>query len=203
MKCPCRHTGEAEVKRQPIRNPAPEGGGWSAPHSGCFTPEKQPVPIVQEAGWALGLVSTARKIAPEPGFDPWTVQSIMSHNTDYTILATTAIQGPSKLLWAHQGWIHQSWSSYRAHGVWADTLDPWCCPQEEAHSADGGDQAMGPALPIHAPEQVCSALVFHRFMGLLLSHLDNLVLHLATDVKHCFVTSWLQADSSKVQSTLV
>ena len=32
------------------------GGGWSTPHPGCFTPGKDPVPTVQEAGWALGPV---------------------------------------------------------------------------------------------------------------------------------------------------
>jgi hypothetical protein len=26
-------------------------GGWSTPHSGRFAPEKDPVPIAQEAGW--------------------------------------------------------------------------------------------------------------------------------------------------------
>jgi hypothetical protein len=33
-----------------------EGGGWSAPRPGRFTPRKDPVPIVQETGWAPGLV---------------------------------------------------------------------------------------------------------------------------------------------------
>jgi hypothetical protein len=31
-------------------------GGWSAPLPGRFTPGKDPVPIVQEAGWAPGPV---------------------------------------------------------------------------------------------------------------------------------------------------
>jgi hypothetical protein len=35
-----------------------EGGGWSAPHPGRFTPLKEPVPTVQEAGWAAGPVWT-------------------------------------------------------------------------------------------------------------------------------------------------
>jgi hypothetical protein len=35
------------------------GGGWSAPFPDCFTPGKDPVPIVQEAGWAPGPVWTA------------------------------------------------------------------------------------------------------------------------------------------------
>jgi hypothetical protein len=42
-----------------------EGGGWSAPRPGRFTPGKDPVPIVQEAGWASGLVWTcAKNLAP-------------------------------------------------------------------------------------------------------------------------------------------
>ena len=33
-------------------------GEWSTPLTGRFTPEKDPVPIVQEAGWAPGPVWT-------------------------------------------------------------------------------------------------------------------------------------------------
>jgi hypothetical protein len=33
-------------------------GGWSAPRPGRFTPGKDPVPIVQEAGWAPRSVWT-------------------------------------------------------------------------------------------------------------------------------------------------
>jgi len=32
-------------------NLALDGGGWSTPRPGHFTPGKDPVPIVQEAGW--------------------------------------------------------------------------------------------------------------------------------------------------------
>jgi len=52
-----------------------EGGGWSAPCSDRFAPRKDPLPIVQEAGGASGLVWTAQKISPTPGLDPWTVWS--------------------------------------------------------------------------------------------------------------------------------
>ena len=42
-----------------------DGGGWSAPRPGRFTPRKDPVPIVQEAGWAPGPVWTgAENLAP-------------------------------------------------------------------------------------------------------------------------------------------
>ena len=42
-----------------------DGGGWSTPSSGRFTPGKDPVPIVQEAGQAPGLVWTgAENLGP-------------------------------------------------------------------------------------------------------------------------------------------
>jgi hypothetical protein len=40
MICLCKHKREVEVKILPIRNPALEGGGWSAPRSGHFNPGK-------------------------------------------------------------------------------------------------------------------------------------------------------------------
>jgi hypothetical protein len=51
-----------------------EGGGWSAPRPGRFTPRKEPVPIVQEAGWAPGPVWTRAKNLAPPGLDSRTVQ---------------------------------------------------------------------------------------------------------------------------------
>jgi hypothetical protein len=40
-------------------------GGWSAPRPGHFTPMKDPVPVVQEAGWAPVTVWTgAENLAP-------------------------------------------------------------------------------------------------------------------------------------------
>jgi hypothetical protein len=42
-----------------------EIGGWSAPRPGRFAPGKDPVPIVQEAGWAPGQFWTCTKnLAP-------------------------------------------------------------------------------------------------------------------------------------------
>ena len=46
-----------------------ELGGWLTPHPGRFTPGKDPLPIVQEAGWASGLAGRVGKISPSPGFD--------------------------------------------------------------------------------------------------------------------------------------
>ena len=52
----CRHRWEMELQLLPVRNPALEGGGWSAPRPGHFTPGKDPLPMVQEGGWARGSV---------------------------------------------------------------------------------------------------------------------------------------------------
>jgi len=54
-----------------------------------FTPGKDPVPIVQEAGWAPGPVWTgAENLAPLPGFDPRTIQPVASHYTKHTTWPT-------------------------------------------------------------------------------------------------------------------
>jgi hypothetical protein len=49
----------------------------------AFTPGKEPVPIVQEAGWAPELVWIGVEDLAPPGFDPWTFQPVASHYTDY------------------------------------------------------------------------------------------------------------------------
>ena len=49
----------------------------------ALPPRKDPVLIVQEAGWAPGPVWTdAENLAPPPGFDPRTVQPVASRYTD-------------------------------------------------------------------------------------------------------------------------
>jgi hypothetical protein len=63
-----------EVQLYSFLTSAVEGSGWSAPRPGRFTPWKDPVPTVQEAG-PQGRCGRVRKISPQPEFDPWTVQS--------------------------------------------------------------------------------------------------------------------------------
>ena len=53
-----------------------------------LTPEKDPVPIVQEAGWASGPVWTGAENLVSPGFDPRTVQPVGSRYTDYATRPT-------------------------------------------------------------------------------------------------------------------
>ena len=42
-------------------------GGWSTPLPGRFTPDKNPEPAVQEAGWAPGPVWSGAGIAAPKG----------------------------------------------------------------------------------------------------------------------------------------
>ena len=42
-----------------------DGGRWSTPRPGRFTPGKDPIPIVKEAGWApRPVLSSAENLAP-------------------------------------------------------------------------------------------------------------------------------------------
>jgi hypothetical protein len=54
-----------EVYLYSVSPSALEGAGWSPPRPGRYTPGKDPVPIVQEAGWAPGPVwMCAKNLAP-------------------------------------------------------------------------------------------------------------------------------------------
>ena len=62
------------------------GGQRHAP--AAFTPGKDPVPIVQEAGWAPGPIwIDAENLAPSE-FNPRTVQPVGSRCSDYTAQPT-------------------------------------------------------------------------------------------------------------------
>jgi hypothetical protein len=76
-------------------------GEWSAPRTGGFTPGKDPVPIVQEAGWAPGPVWTcAKNLAPHLNSIPRTTQPIASRYTDWAIPAPERIAYKSTTLCA-------------------------------------------------------------------------------------------------------
>ena len=69
-----------------------DGGGWSAPRPGRFTPRKDSVPIAQEAGWASGLVWTgAENFAPPPRRD-----SIPRLSSPQRIAIPTELSRPPK-----------------------------------------------------------------------------------------------------------
>jgi hypothetical protein len=50
-------------------------------------PGKDPVPIVQEVGWAPDSVWIGAENLTPPGFDPQTFQPVASRYTDYAIPA--------------------------------------------------------------------------------------------------------------------
>ena len=63
--------------------------------------ESDPVPIIYEAGWAPGPVWTGAEIlAPQPGFDPRTVQPVASRYTDCAFPAhiLRGMEGKSSVL---------------------------------------------------------------------------------------------------------
>jgi hypothetical protein len=64
-------------------NPALEVGGWLAPWSGRFTPQKTLIPIVLKVGWAWGAGLDGTKI------DPQAFQPVASRYTDYAISSST------------------------------------------------------------------------------------------------------------------
>jgi len=63
-------------------------GEWSASRPGRSLPGKDPVLIVQKAGWAPGPVWTGEENLAPPGFDPRTVQAVASRYTDYATRPT-------------------------------------------------------------------------------------------------------------------
>jgi hypothetical protein len=62
------------------------GGQRHAP--AAFTTGKDPVPIVQEAGWAPGPVWIGAENLASPGCDPRTVRLVGSRYTDYATRPT-------------------------------------------------------------------------------------------------------------------
>ena len=64
------------------------GAGGQLHALAASTTGKDPVPIVQEAGWAPGPVWIDAENLAQPGFDPRTVQPVASRCTDYATRPT-------------------------------------------------------------------------------------------------------------------
>jgi hypothetical protein len=71
-------------------------GQYHAPAG--FTPGEDPIPIVQEAGWAQEPVWIGAENLASPGFDPRTFQPVASRYTDYAIPAPNLQQTKEKLV---------------------------------------------------------------------------------------------------------
>ena len=65
------------------------GWGVSVTPRPLFTPGKDPAPIVQEAGWAPGPVWTGAENLAPTGFDPRTLQPVVSRYTDWATRPTS------------------------------------------------------------------------------------------------------------------
>jgi hypothetical protein len=63
--------------------------GWvvNATPRPLYPREKDPAPIVQEAGWSQCRSGRAQKISSPLGFDPRTVQPVVRRYTDYALPA--------------------------------------------------------------------------------------------------------------------
>jgi len=59
--------------------------------STAFTPGKDPVPVVEEAGWAPGPVWIGAENLAPPGFDPRTVQPTRNIVRDKNVILTHKI----------------------------------------------------------------------------------------------------------------
>ena len=81
---PWRPRGEVEV--QLSLTAALDGGGWSTPRSGRFTPRKDTrYPLYRSLGGPQGRSGWVRKTSPPSGFDPRNVQPVASHHADCDI----------------------------------------------------------------------------------------------------------------------
>jgi hypothetical protein len=57
-------------------------GRWSSPRLGRFTPGEDPITIIREAGWAPEPIWTDEENLALSGFDPRTIQPVVSRYTD-------------------------------------------------------------------------------------------------------------------------
>jgi len=65
--------GRRRYTSNPLASSAREGCGWSEPRPGRFTPGKNRVPIMQEAGWASKPVWSGKETSSPTEFHPRTV----------------------------------------------------------------------------------------------------------------------------------
>jgi len=66
-----------------------------------LTPGKDPVHIVQEAGWASGPLWTGAENLAQLGFDPRTVQHVGSRYTNYATRPTCTKYHETNLIFGH------------------------------------------------------------------------------------------------------
>jgi hypothetical protein len=75
-----------------------DGDGWSMPRPASFTPGMTRCTLYGRLGGPQGRYGQVRKISLQPGFDPRTVQPVVSRYTDYA-LPTHTISVISQLVY--------------------------------------------------------------------------------------------------------
>jgi hypothetical protein len=86
------------------RTSALDGGGGEPHAPAASITGKDPVSIVQKAGWAPGPVCTGAENLTPMGFDPRTVQPVASRYTDYAIRPTPPLLTSSNCRWGCTSW---------------------------------------------------------------------------------------------------
>jgi hypothetical protein len=71
-----------EVNLYSFYNLCARWDGWSTPSPDHFTPGKTRYPLYRRLGETQSRTGQERKISPQPGFDPRTVQPVASRYTD-------------------------------------------------------------------------------------------------------------------------
>jgi hypothetical protein len=82
-----------------------DGFGKSCPHRvsnpglSSLTPGKEiPFTLYRRQCWPQGCSGWVRKIIPHPGFEPWTVQPVVSRYADYTVFAAATLKAVTFIL---------------------------------------------------------------------------------------------------------
>ena len=79
MTCLCKQMGGRGIAQTYLQPQHYKGMGSQHHAPGFFTPGKDMVRTVQEAGWASGPAGWKQKILPPPKFDPQTIQLVASY----------------------------------------------------------------------------------------------------------------------------
>ena len=103
--------GRRRYSSNPFVTSVLEGGGWSAPRSGRFTPGKDGrYPLYRRLGGSHGWSGRVWKISSSPRFDPRTVEPVTTRYADWAIPATSSsytkayLYGGLRSIWGQSMW---------------------------------------------------------------------------------------------------
>ena len=123
--------------------------------------DRDPVPIVYEAGWALGPVWTgAENLSPPLGFDPRTVKLVASRYTDCAIPAHPCVI--TRLIFVRLPRITQNCRSL----VHTCTTSKFCMPNSQEQHETIGIQSKNyikPAIWINNTSKILRCIVILVF----------------------------------------